>query len=46
MGFWIGDLELGDDKEPIESVAKGSVGNALENERGEFAFHGINGIRC
>jgi hypothetical protein len=32
-------LELRDDKKPIESVAKGGVGNGLENEGDEFAAH-------
>ena len=39
MGFWIGDLELGDDEKPIESEAQGSVGDGLEGEREEFAAH-------
>jgi hypothetical protein len=34
-------LELRGEKEPIESEAKGEVGQGLKGEGSEFAFHGL-----
>lgn len=39
-------LELRSKEKEVKRVTYGSVGKALESEGGEFAFHGINGIRC
>ena len=42
MGFDLMGSELRDDKEPIKGEACDSVGNGLESERSEFAFHDLN----
>lgn len=44
MGF--DGLELGDDEEPKGQKAKAKEDDGLKGEGSEFAFHGINGIRC
>ena len=39
------DLELSDDQEPEGQKAKAKENDGLENEREEFAAHGIRGLK-